>query len=219
MAGPLRSSKFEQSFIVASPIQPQWDGTPWKWCNLGLSRTRTKVIQEGGGLPEPHGILPECEPSWTETRIDYILHACRRHQSPVTRSSFQRIVSRDIKYHPFRIEIRHELLPRDLASRTDFCQWLVQRPRGFMPHLVIGDEANFHLNGEVTTENVRQYAPKGHPPANYTYIRRNSRDKLGVWAALVGDGSIIGPFFFPRESRRARLLGHVPEGHYAGPRQ
>ena len=48
----------------------------------------------------------------------------------------------------------------------------------------------------MTTQNVRRYAPKRQPPANFTFQRLNSREKLGVWAALVGDGTLIGPFFF-----------------------
>ena len=35
--------------------------------------------------------------------------------------------------------------------------------------VIIGDEAGFALNGEVNSHNVRQHAPKGHPPAfNYS---------------------------------------------------
>ena len=33
-----------------------------------------------------------------------------------------------------------------------------------MANFVIGDEAVFALNGVVNTHNVREYAPKGHPP-------------------------------------------------------
>ena len=34
----------------------------------------------------------------------------------------------------------------------------------FLPNLLITDEATFAMNGELNTQNVRQYTPKGHPP-------------------------------------------------------
>ena len=39
------------------------------------------------------------------------------------------------------------------------------------------------------------YAPNGQPPA-FNYEETNSREKVTVWAALCGDGRIIGPYFF-----------------------
>ena len=64
-----------------------------------------------------------------------------------------------------------------------------------MDSLLIGDEASFAINGEVNTQNVRQYAPKGHQPA-FNFERSNSRVHLTVWAAVCGNGLIIGPYFF-----------------------
>ena len=51
------------------------------------------------------------------------------------------------------------------------------------------------MNGEVNSHNVRQYSPKGHPPV-FNFERNNSRAKLTVWAALCGNGVILGPYFF-----------------------
>jgi hypothetical protein len=59
----------------------------------------------------------------------------------------------------------------------------------------IGDEAGFALNGEVNSYNVREYAPKGNPPA-FNFERANSLAKLTIWAALCGNGVILGPYFF-----------------------
>ena len=55
----------------------------------------------------------------------------------------------------------------------------------------IGDKAPFSLNGEVNTQNVWQYTPKGHPPA-FNFGRNNSCAKLTVLAALCGNGIILG---------------------------
>ena len=91
----------------------------------------------------------------------------------------------------------HELLAGDFARRLRFCGWFNERWRreNFLNNLLIGDEASFTMNGEVNTQNIRQYAPKGHPPA-INFERSNSRVRLTVWAALCGNGVIIGPYFF-----------------------
>ena len=60
---------------------------------------------------------------------------------------------------------------------------------------MIGDEAAFAMDGEVNSHNVRQHSPKGHPPA-FNFERSNSHAKLTVWAALCGNGVILGPYFF-----------------------
>ena len=62
--------------------------------------------------------------------------------------------------------MRHALLANNLPRRLRFSEWFIQhcQDRNFMANFVIGDEAIFALNGVVNTHNVREYAPKGHPP-------------------------------------------------------
>ena len=76
-----------------------------------------------------------------------------------------------------------------------FCQWLLARPIRFLEKLLIGDEAAFQLNGEVNTQNVRQYAPRGNR-LNFVYDRRDSRQKWTVWIGLCGNGLFVGAVFF-----------------------
>jgi hypothetical protein len=56
------------------------------------------------------------------------------------------------------------------------------------------DEANFYMNGQVTSCNVRCYAPKGNPPRNFVYDVSNDRRKLTVWAGLINN-TVVGPVF------------------------
>ena len=93
------------------------------------------------------------------------------------------------------MHVRHEFLAGDFARRLRFSGWLNERCRreNFLNSVLIGDEASFTMNGEVSTQNVRQYAPKGLPPA-FNFERSNSRVQLTVWAALCGNGVIIGPY-------------------------
>ena len=60
--------------------------------------------------------------------------------------------------------------------------------------MVIGDEAAFHLNGKVTTQNVRQNAPRGENH-DFMFERKLSKEKKTVWMGLYGNG-VLEPFFF-----------------------
>ena len=92
--------------------------------------------------------------------------------------------------------MRHELLAGNLARRLRFSRWFNERchRENFLNSLLIGDEALFTMKGEVNTQNVRQCAPKGHPPA-FNFERSNSRVQLTVRVALCGNSVIIGPYF------------------------
>ena len=86
----------------------------------------------------------------------------RRNNVPISRTTLRRILKEDLVLYPYKIERRNKLRPADLGRRLAFCQWL----RGNRRHpitFLIGDEAQFLLNGKVCTQNVRSYAPKGNP--------------------------------------------------------
>ena len=70
--------------------------------------------------------------------------------------------------------------------------------QNFLDRSIIGDEARFEMNGKVNTQNVRQYAPKGHPPA-FNFDKSSNRDKLTVWAGLCGNSLIYRPYFFEED--------------------
>ena len=79
------------------------------------------------------------------------------------------------------MHVRQGLLAGDFARRLRFSGWFNERccRENFLNSLLIGDEASFTMNGEVNTQNVRQYAPKGHPPA-FNFERSNFRVQLTV---------------------------------------
>ena len=123
--------------------------------------------------------------------------SARRNPVEISSSGFNRITRLDLRWHPYRMHVRHGLLATDLPRRLRFAEWFIQRCRRekFLPSIIIGDEAAFAMNGEVNSHNVRQYSPKGHPPV-FNFERSNSRAKLTVWAALCGNGVMLGPYFF-----------------------
>lgn len=122
--------------------------------------------------------------------------ARRNPMANISSSTFNRITRIDLHMHPYRIQARHALQQGDLARRLDFCNWLIGRGNRFLVNMVIGDEAAFHMNGEVNTWNVRSYAERGHGPRNFVYDVAQNRQKITVWVGLTGTGQILGPFFY-----------------------
>lgn len=116
----------------------------------------------------------------------------------MSKSSFNRVTRFDLHFHPFRMHVRHEILPEDLQRRQQFSQWFLERcnrNHRFLRYFLIGDEAGFAMNGKVNTHNVLEYAPVGQPP-DFNFDRISSRQKVTVWIGIVGNGVLIGPVFF-----------------------
>jgi len=125
--------------------------------------------------------------------------SCRRNTLGIGKSSFNRAVKADLRWYPYKIHVVQKLEAGDYARRVRFCQWFSHQAHNnrFLANLIIGDEAVFSMNGGVSTQNVRCYAPKGNPP-DFKFERHHSREKLHVWIGLCGNGELIGPYFFNR---------------------
>lgn len=137
--------------------------------------------------------------------------SARRNGVGLPSATFNRITRLDLNEYPYRMHIRHQLLPRDFNRRMEFARWLIgrcERNEHFLRTLVIGDEAGFAMNGQVNTHNVREYAPTGQPPA-FNFNVNISQQKLTVWLGLCGNGQVLGPFFFERNVNGRNYLNMI----------
>lgn len=125
--------------------------------------------------------------------------SARRNGIGLPAATFNRITRLDLNWYPYRMKVRHKLDERDYARRMNYGRWLIGmfEDLGFGDKIVIGDEATFSVNGKVNTHNIVQYAPKGEVP-DFHYDVNNSREKVTAWAAVCGNGTILGPCFFDR---------------------
>ena len=126
--------------------------------------------------------------------------SARRNGIGLPSATFNRITRLDLTMHPYRMHIRHALLPGDFDRRMRFARWLInrcQRNEEFLRSLVVGDEAAFSLNGQVNSWNVRHYSRAREPP-EFNFEVNISQQKVTVWLALTGRGEVIGPFFFEK---------------------
>ena len=121
--------------------------------------------------------------------------SCRRNRLGLSSATFNRITRLDLRFHPYQMIKRHQLRQGDHPRRLQFCRWLRDRNDRFLDDLLIGDESGFALNASVNTRNIREYQPRGEP-VDFQYQRHDDRHKLTVWVGLMGNGTVIGPFFF-----------------------
>ena len=96
---------------------------------------------------------------------------------------------------PYKLGLIHELLPGDYEKRLDFCRdellRIAQDP-SHLQFLLFSDEATFHLDGQVNTQNCR-YWNSTNP--NWTLERTLQSPKVTVWCGIWREG-VVGPFFF-----------------------
>lgn len=143
---------------------------------LKSQRTPEKVAQVQGIIQEtPHSSM-------------------RRNESNIPRSSFHRILQKDLHYHPYKMQVKHQLLDGDYPRRRDFCRWLTGKGPRFLNNVIMTDEAAFSMNGTVNTQNTRHWS-EGKPDRN-VFEESMRREKLSVWAGVCGNGRIVGPIFY-----------------------
>lgn len=116
------------------------------------------------------------------------------------------ILKKDIKLHPFKIQIVQALKPNDYNLRKTFCETMLQRFRT-VDTIFWSDEAHFHLNGSVNKQNCRYWAPKGQNP-RLKHQQPLHSPKVTVWCALSSSG-IIRPYFFENHRGQAITVNGV----------
>ncbi|CAG0879485.1 unnamed protein product [Darwinula stevensoni] len=102
----------------------------------------------------------------------------------------QRILRRDLKLYPYKIQVVQKLEPQDYDCRVEMCETLLhhyERDPLILEHMWFSDEALFHLSGRVNRHNTRIWGT--HNPME---IREHERDtpKLVVWCAISSAGLI-----------------------------
>ncbi|KAF2362282.1 Protein of unknown function DUF4817 [Trinorchestia longiramus] len=55
----------------------------------------------------------------------------RCNETNLSKSTFHRILKKDICLHPYKMQIKHELLPCDYARRKEFCNWFISKDQRF----------------------------------------------------------------------------------------
>ena len=109
-------------------------------------------------------------------------------------------------YHPYKVQLIHELLEDDFDRRTQFCEQIIEMNNqnlDFTRKIIFSDEATFVLNGHVNRQNYRYWATEN--PHWTQDCHTQYRQKINVWAGIV-ENQILGPYFFEENLNGERYL-------------
>jgi hypothetical protein len=122
---------------------------------------------------------------------------CLAQETGVSKSSARRTPQLP-KLRPYKTTVIHALKPRDSASRTRFCSWFLQSvvEGEIDPQLTIfSDEARFHLQGYINTQNNRYWSSQN---PHLTHESCIFQWKL-VSGALLSAKRILGHVFITKQ--------------------
>lgn len=125
---------------------------------------------------------------------------CRRNILNISKSSFHRIVKKDLCWKPYRIIRRQKITQANAQMRLKMGRYLARKPKRYFENLIVSDEAWFTLGGHVMNrQNNVLYAPSGHgAPDQWFTEAEQSHDKVMVFCLLHGSGEKFGPFVFAK---------------------
>lgn len=128
------------------------------------------------------------------------LTSLRRHSASLRLSlgSLHRVVTKDLGYHPYKLQVTQHLKGTDYALRKEFCERLLTMTWSDNVEIFFSDEAHFELNGSVNKQNMRYWSQDN--PERFVTKQLHSA-KVTVWCA-ISKKRIIGPFFFENENGR-----------------
>jgi len=82
----------------------------------------------------------------------------RAQELDISRISLQRILIKDLRLRPYKIQLAQQLKPYDHPMRFRFAEWVQERfvkDDHFYQKIVFSDEPHFHLGGYVNKQNCR----------------------------------------------------------------
>ncbi|CAB3262266.1 unnamed protein product [Arctia plantaginis] len=118
----------------------------------------------------------------------------RASQLAISRSSLRRILVKDLRMFPYKVQSVHHLLPVDRQTRVTYAQAILNledEVDDFSTKIIMSDEAHFHLNGYVNKQNYRFWGTENPRVMHEEPLHPL---KVTAWCA-VHAGGVIGPFF------------------------
>lgn len=190
-----------------------------------------KFARTGSVLDEKHGRPRSVR---TQQNVERVREAVRaaprlsvRRQAlelGLSRRSTQRIM-RELKLHPYKLQIVQKLHPQDRQNRVLFCNTMLHmlnETPDIINLLMMSDEAHFHLSGYVNKQNMRFWSTDNPRDLHEQPLHS---PKVTVWCGVTRS-RIIGPYFFEEGNRTVtvtaeryvNMLQHfvIPELHRIG---
>ena len=112
----------------------------------------------------------------------------------LAKSVVQRVVRKQLKLYPYKIQRLHALKEEDYGRREEFAEIMLHRANAdpdYLRRVCFSDESTFHTSGLVHRHNCRIWGQE--KPREIRQWERAS-PKVNVWCGVFID-AIIGPFF------------------------
>ena len=106
-----------------------------------------------------------------------------------------RILRVELKKFAYKIQMKQQQTVDNKKQRLEFGEQFsakVERSPTFVKNIVFTDEAHFHLNGHVNSQNARYWADEN---PNATIETPQTKEKVTVWLG-IGYHGVFGPYFF-----------------------
>ena len=116
-------------------------------------------------------------------------------ENNVPRTTVHRILRKDLKQFPYKIQIKQKMKKADKRSRVEFCDWIgakIEKTPSFLDNVWFTDEAHFHLSGHVNKQNMRFWGTENPHEIQEKPLHV---EKCTAWCAISTHG-IIGPYWF-----------------------
>lgn len=83
-----------------------------------------------------------------------------RQEVDLSYGTCRTILKKDLSMFPYKMQMFHQLLPRDFQSRINYCQWFLNNINNndILNLTWFTDEAWFHLDGYLNSQNMRTWA-------------------------------------------------------------
>lgn len=122
-----------------------------------------------------------------------------------------RKVLKSNKFHPYKVQILHELNEDDFDRRVQFCEHLtalLHENCNLLKNICFSDECTFHLHGQVNKHNCRYWSDVNP----HLFVEGESQwpEKINVWAGIFGD-KIVGPLFIEGNINGENYLNMLQE--------
>ena len=109
-------------------------------------------------------------------------------------STVWRVIRKKLGWYPYRPRCVVPLSDPQKVTRTEFCNWLLQKPPGFEDSVMWSDEKWFTLNQAPNKQNERHWAP--YNPGVEVACRVQGDQKVMCWAGVF-KGTILIHWFNP----------------------
>jgi hypothetical protein len=120
----------------------------------------------------------------------------RSQQLDIPRSTMQqRILTKDLHLHAYKIQLTQEFKPTDHVQRREFVNWVLENQKvdcNFSKKIIFSDEAHFQLDGYVNTRNCLIWGPEN---PRVIHEKPSHAQRATVWRGFWA-GRLIGPYVF-----------------------